>query len=224
MAEILLVEDDPVLGRGLSVNLSLEKFQVEWVSDLSSALKQLQTRSFDLVLLDLGLPDGSGFDLLKTVREKDLQTPIVILTAKTDEDSVVQGLQLGANDYVKKPFGDRELLARIRTAMRQQSTQSQDELSFEKLVLLKNVRRVFYDEVPLDVTPKEFETLAYFLKNAEAVITREALLGVIDKDGNLFDRTVDSHISHIRTRLRKAGVKNIQISSVYGVGYRLEKL
>src|SRR5262245_43414662 len=100
---ILLVEDDPVLGRGLNVNLELEGYKVQWVKDLRSAL-QAKSDQFDLALLDLGLPDGSGLTFLRELRTLDPRRPVVILTAKTDEESVVEGLQAGANDYVRKPF------------------------------------------------------------------------------------------------------------------------
>jgi two-component system OmpR family response regulator len=119
MTAILLVEDDPVLGRGLSVNLELEGYKVSWMRDLKSALQFKDENKFDLAILDLGLPDGSGLDFLKDLRKQDFQKPVLILTAKTDEDSVVVGLQDGANDYIRKPFGNKELLARIKTALRE---------------------------------------------------------------------------------------------------------
>jgi len=222
MSTLLLVEDDPVLGRGLILNLENEGYQIHWAKSLKDAAQSAAESRPDLVILDLGLPDGSGLSFLKDLRQSGSMVPVIILTAKTDEDTVVEGLQLGANDYVRKPFGDRELLARIKTALRE--PQSRDrQLRFGDLLLLLDRRQLVASGQEVDLSPREFDLLVHFVQNAGKVVSREALLRVFDKDGEIFDRTVDSHVSHVRTRLRKAGVSSVQISSVYGVGYRLEK-
>jgi DNA-binding response OmpR family regulator len=222
MLNILLVEDDPVLGRGLSVNLELEGYRVLWVKDLKSAIKTNSQEKLDLVILDLGLPDGSGLNFLSEVRNTGSRLPILILTAQTDEDSVVEGLQNGANDYVRKPFGNKELLARIKNTLKEpQSREAQ--IRFGDVLILFEKRQVVYKETEIELNRREFDILSYFIQHAETVVTREALLQILDKDGEIFDRTIDSHVSHLRTRLRQAGVTSIQISSVYGVGYRMEK-
>lgn len=218
---ILLVEDDPVLGRGLNVNLELEGYKVQWVRDLRSALQAKQT-PFDLALLDLGLPDGSGLTFLKELRVTDPRKPVVILTAKADEESVVEGLQAGANDYVRKPFGNRELLARIKTALREPPPRDHS-VRYGDLIVQLDRRKVVVGDKEVELNRREFDILHYFVRNAEAVVTREALIQALDKDGEIFDRTIDSHVSHVRSRLRQAGIHFIQISSVYGVGYRLER-
>jgi DNA-binding response OmpR family regulator len=146
----------------------------------------------------------------------------MILTAQTEIESVVEGLQSGANDYIRKPFDDRELLARIKTALREPQTRS-PQIRYGDLLVLLDKRQVKYQGVEIDLSPREFEILAYFAQHAESAVTREALLAAVDKDGSLFDRTIDSNISHVRARLKQAGVKNLQIASIYGVGYRLEK-
>jgi two-component system OmpR family response regulator len=224
MNGILIIEDDPVLGRGLSVTLELEGYRVAWVRDLKSAgeARASSKTPFDLVLLDLGLPDGSGFQFLKKLRATDTRTPVVILTAKTDEDSVVEGLQAGANDYVRKPFGNKELLARLKTALREPQ-RAGAQVRFGDLVVLPEQRKAMFGDKEIELHRREFDLLHYFVKHADAVVTREALLESLDKDGEIFDRTIDSHVSHVRARLRQAGVDSILISSVYGVGYRLEK-
>jgi two-component system, OmpR family, response regulator len=220
MTRILLVEDDPVLGRGLNVNLELEGYQVQWARDLKSAREVAP--DFDLAILDLGLPDGSGLDLLKEIRTRDPQKPILILTAKTDEDSVVEGLQTGANDYIRKPFGNKELLARLQTALKEPQSRGQ-QLRYGDVTLLPDRRKAMFGTKEIELNRREFDLLRKFIECAENVITREALLQSLDKEGEIFDRTIDSHVSHLRTRLRHAGVDSLQISSVYGVGYRLEK-
>lgn len=226
MTHILLVEDDPVLGRGLNVSLELEGYKVQWVKNLQSADAARADWSFGLVILDLGLPDGNGLRFLKDLKASknpsEVSTPVVILTAKTDEDAVVEGLNAGASDYVRKPFGNRELLARIKTVLREPATQAH-QLRYGNLVISLDQRRVTYGETDIDLSRREFDLLCHFVQRSEAVVTRDALLQALGKDDEIFDRTIDSHVSHLRARLRKVGVNSIQISSVYGVGYRLEK-
>ncbi len=222
MSEILLVEDDPVLGRGLSVNLELEGYRVHWATSLRQARELNQKQSLDLVLLDLSLPDGSGLILLKELREKGSRIPVLILTARTDEDSAVEGLQLGANDYIRKPFGDRELLQRIRTALREPVARSA-QLRYADLLMLIDERKVFNGKTELELSPREFNILLVLMQNADKVLNRETLVQAVDPNADIYDRSIDSNISHLRARLRQAAVRSVQIRSVYGVGYRLEK-
>lgn len=223
MPKILLVEDDPILARGTQVNLELEGFQIIPARSVSEAVQQEMHQKLDLVLLDLGLPDQHGFEFLKKIRQKNSRLPIIILTAQTDEDSVVQGLQLGAQDYIRKPFGQRELLARIKSTLRQ-AQDVDHQIRFDDLLLLIEQRVVKYQEITIELNRREFDILFYLTKNAEKIVSRESLLSCIDKEGELFDRTIDSHVSHLRNRLKKNGVIAIKINSVYGIGYRLEKV
>jgi len=226
MSTILLVEDDPVLGRGLVVNLEAEGYQVHWSKDLASANDARKKIQASLIILDLNLPDGNGLSLLKAARAEGVTIPVVILTAQTDEDSVVEGLQSGANDYVRKPFGNKELLARVKIVMRDPKP-TNPQIRYGDLAVLPEKRKVIYyvdgAEKDIDLNRREFDILAYFIAHAEAVVTREALLEMLDRDREIYDRTIDSHVSHVRSRLKQGGVTSVQISSVYGVGYRLEK-
>lgn len=223
MPHIHLVEDDPILGRSLSVSLETEHYQVDWSQTLADARERIRSRSPDLILLDVNLPDGSGFDFLRDFRKGDGATPVILLTARTDEDSVVEGLGSGANDYVRKPFGTRELLARMTTLMKAPSTGSQSLLKYGDLRIDAEKRVVTFGERIIEMNRREFDILSYFIRHAEAVVTRDSILEAVNKGGEIFDRTIDSHISHLRARLRKGEVTGIQISSIYGVGYRLEK-
>jgi DNA-binding response OmpR family regulator len=221
MNKLLMVEDDPVIGKGLKLSLELEGYQVAWAQNMKDAEVALQP-GVDLVLLDLGLPDGSGLDLCKKIRSSGNLTPVVILTAQGDEDSVVQGLQSGANDYVRKPFGQKELIARIQNAIRGPRPR-ESQINFMDLVLSKDQRRVMSHGKEIDFNRREFDILCFLMESAEMVVTRDSILQKLNKEGEIFDRTVDSHLSHIRTKLRQAGVGSVQITSVYGIGYRLEK-
>lgn len=225
--KLLLVEDDPGLGRGLTLSLEAEFYKVTWVKSLKSALEEV-AHPYQLILLDLNLPDGNGIEFLKKIRRENIQTPTIILTAQTQEDFVVDGLSSGASDYIKKPFGHRELLARIKTALRTQETAVaaplDQELHYHDLSVYLDKRKATFQNREIDLNRREFDILAYFVLHAEAVVTRESLLSQFDKEGELFDRTIDSHVSHLRSRLKKAGVGTIRINSVYGVGYRLEEI
>jgi two-component system OmpR family response regulator len=220
--EVLLVEDDPYLGKVLKVNLEQEGYQVHWAQNLKDAEEVNRSQGLNLIVLDLNLPDGNGLTLLRTIRKGGSRIPVIVLTAKVDEESVVEGLQAGANDYVRKPFGQKELLARVQTALK--APRSPDEqLRYGDLLLLVEQRKVMFDGKELDLLRREYDVLAYFIEHAEAVVTRPALLNFLDKDGEIFDRTIDSHVSHVRSKLKKANVVNVQINSIYGVGYRMEK-
>ncbi len=222
MSRILVVEDDPILGRGLKLSLELDGHQVNWARDLRTGSAANANEAFELVILDLGLPDGSGLSLCSSLRDAGSRIPIIILTAKTDEDSVVAGLTAGANDYVRKPFGQKELLARVRTALRAPLLR-EDQIRFGEVLLLKGQRKVMHQEREIDLNRREFDIFALLVDRAEQVVTRDQILNALDKNGEILDRTLDSHLSHIRKKFRSAGVQTIQISSVYGVGYRLEK-
>jgi DNA-binding response OmpR family regulator len=222
MTHLMLVEDDPILGRGLSVSLELEGFKILWLKDFKSALEAIENEQYEIVILDVNLPDGSGLELCSKIRIKNTKVPIIFLTAKTDEDSVVAGFTVGANDYVKKPFGNRELLARIKALLREPPRRD-IRLNFGDLSILPEKRQVFVKEIEIEFNRREFDILNIFMRSSEAVVTREALLNALDKEGEIFDRTIDSHVSHIRAKLKKANVETVQITSVYGVGYRLEK-
>lgn len=220
MTKILLIEDDPIIARGLEVNLQLEGYEISWKANLNQA--RTSSSNPDLIILDLGLPDGVGFEYLKELRSSGQSTPVIILSARSDEDSVVEGLQLGANDYLKKPFGHRELLARIQAVLRKPIINSR-QLKFAEITLHLEKRTSTNKDQNFELNRREFDILAYMMERPEIIITRESLLQFLDKDGEIFDRTIDSHISHLRGKLKKAGVSSLKISSVYGLGYRLEK-
>ncbi len=219
---ILLVEDDPVLARGLQLTLQAEGYAIVWADNLKSAFDKNQKEKLGLVILDLGLTDGSGFDFLNEVRNSGSRLPIIILTAQSDEDSLIEGLQQGANDYMKKPFSNRELVARIKAVLREPQVR-EAQTRYSDLLLLHDQRIVKFKESNIEMNRREFDVLHFLIQRAEMIVTREALMEHIDKDGDIFDRTIDSHVSHLRSRFKAAGVTNIKISSVYGLGYRLEK-
>lgn len=219
--KILLVEDDPGLGIGLTTTLKLESYEVDWQKNLSSGQLAFRPGKFDFVILDIGLPDGSGTDLCKIIREQDSRIPIIFLTAKTDEETVVRGLELGANDFVKKPFSQKELLARIKGLFRSQAAPV-SENKIAGLTVSTEKREISFNGKVLDLNRRQFDILVYFLSHPDQIITREMLLNHLDQDGAIYDRTVDSHLSQLRKVMKNSELNTVQIVSVYGVGYRLE--
>lgn len=222
MSQILLVEDDPILGRTLSVNFRAEGYGVTWERDLRGAFRAEKDKPFDLVVLDRELPDGVGLDLCRYLRSRGSRLPVLVLTARADEDSVVEGLYAGANDYVRKPFGNRELLARVRVALNE-PMQRAEQMRFGELLLLTEQRRAFWRQHELELNRREYDILTALIRQAGHVVSRESLLENFGGEADIFDRTIDSHVSHLRAKFRKAGVSTIRIASVYGVGYRLEQ-
>lgn len=221
---IHLIEDDPILAKTLVINLELEKHKVLTSPSLQDAMTQYAKNQFDAVILDLGLPDGSGFDFLKLVRQGNQTIPVLILSAQSDEDSVVKGLVSGANDFVKKPYSFKELNARLNLIARNAKADISDAVfEYKNLKINKDKRTVFFSEKEIELNRREFDILAYFVQNSERIVTREMLLQHLDKDLEIFDRTIDSHISHIRKTFKKNDIGDLVISSVYGLGYRFEE-
>lgn len=221
MANILLVEDDPVLGKGLMLQLQSAGHNIHWETNLQKARQSDSHGPFDLLLLDVNLPDGSGLDFCREVRQTGKRLPIIMLTARTDDDSVVTGFESGANDYVKKPFSNRELLARIQTQLKEPFLREEQLRAGPVLVLVKQ-RRVMIDGQDMELNRREFDIFTHLIKSPGAILSREQLIVAIDSADNILDRTIDSHFSHIRSKLKKKGVQNVSIRSVYGVGYTLE--
>lgn len=215
-----MIEDDPNLGLSLELNLQMDGHKVTWAKSLKEAREIEAAGDFHICLLDLGLSDGNGIDLLREWRRKGAKLPIVILTAQGDEDSVVEGFQSGATDYVKKPYSYKELGARLKAILRE-PTLKEDQLRVGDLLILPEQRRVFFgnEEVPLN--RREYDILKILAEHAGAVMTRESIVEKLGSDEEIFDRTVDSHISHLRARIKKAEVTSVRIKSEYGVGYRL---
>lgn len=220
---ILLVEDDPMLGEGLSISLKLEGYDIAWKKTFNAGLETFQSEKFDLTILDINLPDGLGTDLCKAIREINQEVGIIFLTAKTDEETVVRGLELGANDFVKKPFSHRELMARVKALLRSKFPVNK-ELKFGELILSSDKRAAFYKGEAMTLNRRQFDILSYFMIHHDQIITREQLLSHLNTDGDVIDRTIDSHVSQLRKILKSHDVNDLQIASIYGIGYRFESV
>lgn len=224
MTKIFLLEDDPIVGKAIQLQLELESYMVEWAQNLSEARKKMSlASSMDLFLLDVNLQDGNGYDFCQWLRENGSTSPIIFLTARTDEESVVRGFDEGANDYIRKPFSQKEMIARIKNQLSDKKP-SLDLVRFAGLTLIKNQQVLKHSDALISLNRREFEILSVFFEHPEIIVTREQLIDRLASGDEIFDRTVDSHISHLRSKLQKNGIKSVKINSVYGQGYRLEKV
>jgi two-component system, OmpR family, response regulator RegX3 len=222
--KLLLVEDEKSIAEGLAITLEAEGFQVAWVKDGLDAIPAWERVRPDLVVLDLMLPGMSGTEICRTLRSRS-DVPIIMLTAREAEVDRVVGLELGADDYVTKPFSTRELVARIKAILRRAPLvdASGEELPVESAgVRLDRARHeVRVDGQAVELPPKEFELLAYLLENAGRVLTRGQLIDEIWGSDYVGDtKTLDVHIRRLRTRLEDDPKDPKRIRTVRGVGYR----
>lgn len=222
MQKILIVEDNLDLANGLELNLKKEGYKVLKTATGEDALNIIIRDNPDLIILDIMLPGMSGLDLCREVRQKSIGVPIIMLTAKSEEVDRVVGLELGADDYVTKPFGVRELLARVHVCLRRQPHQAElrryrfgnVEIDFEKYQA--KVRNK-----PLELTQKEYELIRFLIRNRETVISRDRLLDEVwGYDAYPTTRTVDTHILKLRKKLEEDPANPKYILSVYGGGYK----
>jgi DNA-binding response OmpR family regulator len=222
MNRILIVEDDHQISKSLKLNLMLNKFEVEIATNIQEAESKIEQQKFSIILLDIGLPDGNGIDFCRKIRNEGIQTPIIFLSALSDERTVVRGISSGADDYLRKPFGMEELKVRMSKLI-QKLTPAGHMIVFGNLKI-DPVRRVVkvLDKI-ISLGKKEMDILIMLAKRSGEIVTREHILNTIYINSEPFDRTVDSHMSHLRRKLRSVAGDDLQIISVYGLGYRLEK-
>lgn len=221
MAKILLLEDDPILGKALKLSLEVASHKVEWAQTIAEARNRNEQQELDLLLFDVNLPDGSGADLCQEIRSSGSRIPIIMLTARADEDSVVDGLTAGANDYMKKPFSNRELLVRIQNALKEPLVR-ESQLRKGPVLLLIEQRKLLIDNQEIKLNRKEFEIFRCLLTNSGAIMSRENVLNFVKGSEDISDRTIDSHLSHIRTKLKNSNISSVSIKAVYGIGYTLD--
>jgi len=219
--QVLLVEDDKLIAKSLKMSLPYKGFEVTVCESVREGLSGFQSKRFDLILLDINLPDGSGMDLCREMRKTDDVVPILMLTANVDEDSAVRGLEEGADDYIRKPYGVNELTARMKRLL-ERKTKSPPPLRSGPLRVDLKKRLAWADEELLNLGKREFEILALLVRKSGDVVTRNDILNALGEEAEMYDRTIDSHLSHIRKKLKEAGAKDVSITPVYGVGYRLE--
>lgn len=228
--KILVVDDEQSIVTLLQYNLQQAGFEVVTAADGEEGFNKVFTERPDLILLDLMLPKMDGVEVCKAIRNEKNQVPILMLTAKDDEFDKVLGLELGADDYMTKPFSPREVVARIKAILRrsQMTEQSSDvraasEIHIGKLKILPEHFEAYRNDELLELTPKEFELLIYLIERQGRVITREHMLNSVWNYEFAGDsRIVDVHISHLREKIEENPKQPQYIKTVRGLGYKLE--
>ncbi|NBJ71223.1 MULTISPECIES: response regulator transcription factor [Clostridia] len=223
---ILIVEDEQKLSRVLQLELEYEDYQTEAVFDGKEALAKMEQQKWDLVLLDIMLPEWSGLEVLRRVRRFDQTTPILLLTARDQVHDKVSGLDLGANDYITKPFQIEELLARIRVHLRNpiKKQTADEQVGVGDLIVHIKSREVTRGAEQIELTPREFDLLVCLLKNKNIVLTREQLIEQVwgfDYYGDT--NVVDVYIRYLRQKIDK-GFDQPYIQTVRGVGYTIKDM
>ena len=218
---ILLAEDDELLGSGLRAGLDQRGFQVDWVRDGVAAERELLGAQHQAAVLDIGLPRQDGLAVLKAVRARGIDTPVLVLTARDAVAQRIEGLNLGADDYVVKPFSARELLARIRAVMRRAREDDEDgSVAVGPIRIDGAAHRVFANDQPVPIGPTEYRLLHFFMTHPERVYTRAQLLDHV-WGGSVYveERTIDVHIRRLRKTLEPFNAENM-VQTVRGAGYR----
>jgi len=222
MPRILIVDDEPEMVRGLEDNLRFEGYQTLSASDGQRGLALALSEAPDLVLLDIMMPGMSGWDVCRQMRGKGLDVPVIMLTARGEEADRVLGLELGADDYVTKPFGLRELLARIRAVLRRPGPRQKfEEFAFGDVRVRLRGRQVYKAGREIKLTRKEFDLLRYLVEHQGEVITRDRLLDEVwGYDQFPTTRTVDTHILRLRQKFERDPERPVHILTAHGQGYR----
>jgi len=221
---ILLIEDDPAIVAGLELNLSLEGYEVLSTGDGESGLRLAEEAAPDLILLDIMLPRMNGLEVLRRLRQHDPDVPVLVLTARGEEADKILGLQVGADDYISKPFSVSELRARVNAFLRRKRLQavSRPVQQFGDVQVDLDGHRVLRNGRDVPMTAREFGVLSYFVRHPARVITRETLLQSVWKIDYLSQRTIDNFIARLRAKLEPDPDHPRFFLTVRGVGYRFE--
>lgn len=224
--KILIVEDEQELRETIRLSLLKEQFVVETAADYFSALDKIGGYDYDCILLDIMLPGGSGLDLLRELKRLRRTDSVLIISAKDSLDDKVEGLELGADDYLTKPFHLAELNARVKSLIRRRQAQGDVTVVAGNLVLYPDKRQAAVDGIPVQLNRKEFDLLYYFVVNANRVINRMSLAESVWGDNIDQADSLDfiySQVKNLRKKLRQAGA-SVELKAVYGFGYKLSEL
>ncbi|MHB1920888.1 MAG: response regulator transcription factor [Chitinophagaceae bacterium] len=222
--KILIIEDEPELLRSMVAYLKSENYQCETAEDFSAALEKIDSFNYDCIILDITLPRGSGLDILKFLKQDGKTEGIIIISAKNSMDDKVKGLNLGADDYLAKPFHLAELSARVAAIIRRKNFEGSTNIQLEELSINLQAKMVNFREKNVDLTKKEFELLLYLVSNKKRVVSKPAIAEHLSGDqSDLFDNFdfVYAHIKNLKRKLSEAGCPDY-IQSIYGIGYKFE--
>jgi len=223
MTRILVVEDEPGIAMALEDDFRSEGYEVEVIADGEAASRRAREQSFDVIVLDLMLPHKDGYEVCRELRRAGLRTPVIMLTAKTQEAEKVLGLELGADDYVTKPYSPRELRARVKAVLRRANGERPEVYGFGDVEVDFTRCEVRRSGQLVDVTPQEFKLLAVLVRHRGRALTRQQLLDEAwGQDTFVTDRVVDNQITNLRKKIEPAPSQPRYLASVRGVGYRFD--
>ena len=222
---VLVIDDDAMIRKTVRMTCEREGYSVQEAEMGAEALAKVESFRPDLILLDLMLPDVSGFDVCRDIRRMGSRVPIIILSAKTEEIDVVVGLEIGADDYIVKPFRPRELLARIAAHLRKARSEEDHDgdgrMVFRDLIIDTNERRVFRNDEEVSLTHTEFDLLAFLASNAGKVLSREKILNSVwGYEFPIETRVIDVHVRNLRRKIEAEPSRPLYILAVPGIGYR----
>ena len=219
---LLLIEDDAKVGQLVERGLMRLNYQLQWVTTLRAAREAMALYPVELIILDLGLPDGDGLDFLKEIRAVQIACPVIILSARGHIDDRIRGLDLGSDDYLPKPFGFEELVARIRSLQRRQGIDKRQSLQVGDLSLDLNTRQVQVGDERIELTRREFDLLEYFMANHNRVLTRLQISEEIwEMEAEMESNLIEVYIRKLRKKLAH-GLPRDALRTVRGVGYKLQ--
>ena len=220
--KILLVEDESSLGESVVTFLKKEGHVCEWVKSFNAGDEKVSMYQYDCALIDIGLPGGSGLDIVKALKKNNAKTGIIIISAKNSLDDKIAGLDLGADDYISKPFHLAELNSRVNSVLRRRNFEGSNEIVFEKIKIIPDKQEVLINGKSVTLTKKEFDLLLFFISNKNRVVTKESIAEHIWGDemdmADSFD-FIYSHIKNLRKKIVDAGGEDY-LRSVYGMGYK----
>lgn len=220
---MLIIEDDPTMLIGLRDNFEFKGYKVVTANDGEKGLNAALNSKPDLILLDIMLPKINGYEICRLIREEKLAMPIIMLTAKGEESDIVLGLNLGADDYVTKPFSIKELLARAAAFLRRSKKEEQDIYAFGDLQLDIAARRLMRKNKEIELSPKEFNLLEYFVKKPGRALTRDEILNAVwGYDCVVTSRSIDRFVTTLRNKIEPKPERPIFIHTIRQVGYRFE--
>jgi len=223
METVLIIEDDPTMLIGLRDNFEFKGYKVLTAADGEKGLKAALNSKPDLIILDIMLPKINGYEICRLIREEKLAMPVIMLTAKGEESDIVLGLNLGADDYVTKPFSIKELLARAAAFLRRAKKEVQDAYEFGGLRLDISARRLTRKNKEIELSPKEFNLLEYFVKKPGRALTRDEILNAVwGYDCVVTSRSIDRFVTTLRNKIEPDPARPIFIHTIRQVGYRFE--
>jgi DNA-binding response OmpR family regulator len=222
--KLLIVEDNTKLLKAVTETLENEKYVCETVENFKTAYEKIFLYRYDVMVVDINLPDGSGLELIREIKKQNPETGIIVVSARNSLDNKIEGLDLGADDYITKPFDMAELVARVKALLRRRSFSGSNSVTFSGLTIDTSSREVFAGTRRIDLTKSEYDILLFFFSNPGRVLTRESIAEHIWGDNMDLADSFDfiySHIKNLRKKITATGIED-PVKAVYGIGYKLE--